>query len=175
MEMKAFIWREGIISCPSSSSIITFCEDKEGKRYSCPSFRRCQCQRGHSLWAWLLFFNQVHGCLTTCAGFISCCHFRTTVRKKLTILYNRLVNCWAPLSSWGGKRVLWVSAQVSHTHPKGQQHAAYLQHSMAHLTPTFVSVSQRHWIFPLKPSFLCFFSSFFPCPLSPGGGSEIHK
>ena len=171
MEMKAFIWREGIISCPSSSSIIALLWRERREKILLSRFSKVSMpERTLSLWTWLLSFNQVHRCLTTCAYFISCCYFRTTVRKKLTILYNRLASCWAPLSSWGGKRVLWVSAQVSHTHPKGQQHVAYLQHSMAHVTPTFVSVSQHHWIFPLKPSFLCFFSSFFPAHSLQGEG-----
>lgn len=175
MEMKAFIWREGIISCPSSSSIIALLWRKRREKILLSQFSKVSMpERTFLLWAWLLSFSQVHRCLTTCACFISCCYFRTTVRKKLTILYNRLANCWAPLSPWGGKGGS-VSAQVSHTHPKGQQHAACLQHSMARLTPTFVSMSQHLWIFPLKPSFLCFLFSFFPCPLSPGEGSEIHK
>lgn len=175
MEMKAFIWREGIISCPSSSSIIALLWRKRREKILLSQFSKVsRPERTFLLWAWLLSFSQVHRCLTTCACFLSCCYFRTTVRKKLNHFIQQtgqLLSSSKSLGREGGS----VSAQVSHTHPKGQQHVAFLQHSMARLTPTFVSVSQHLWIFSLKPSFLCFLSSFFPCPLSPGGGSEIHK
>ena len=114
MEMKAFIWREGIISCPSSSSIIALLWRKRREKILLSQFSKVSMpERTFLLWAWLLSFSQVHRCLTTCACFISCCYFRTTVRKKLTILYNRLASCWAPLSPWGRKGVLWVPR--SHT------------------------------------------------------------
>lgn len=115
---------------PSTPLLYHSRKEKEGKRYSCPSFQRCQNPREDIVPLSLLSLFQSGSltfCLTTCACFTFSYCFRATIRDKLLPVYRTgqciLKPLWVP-GEVGGFSKLKGSAQVSQTHPKGQQHAA---------------------------------------------------
>lgn len=156
METKALVWREGaIISCPFHPLLHHSRKEKEGKRYSCPSFQRCQNPREDIVPLSLLSLFQSGSltfCLTTCACFTFSYCFRATIRDKLLPVYRTgqriLKPLWVPGEVGGFSKLKGVPRSHKPTQ-RANSMRHNLQYSMAHYNAylCFVSLHNLNILF----------------------------